>query len=49
MQRYTNNVTLQALTIDFSGINHFLFSPYRIDNEANAKWCCIGWSVLMWT
>ena len=33
MQRYTNNVTLQTLTIDFSGRNHFLFSSCRIDDE----------------
>ena len=33
MQRYTNNVTLQTLTIDFSGRNHFLFSSYRIDDR----------------
>lgn len=37
MQRYTNNVTLQALTIDFSGINHFLFSPCRIDDESECE------------
>lgn len=37
MQRYTNNVTLQALTIDFSGINHFLFSPCRIDDRCECE------------
>lgn len=37
MQRYTNNVTLQALTIDFSRINHFLFSPCRIDDESECE------------
>lgn len=34
MQRYTNNVTLQTLTIDFSGRNHFLFSSCRIDDRS---------------
>lgn len=34
MQRYTNNVTLQTLTIDFSGRSLFLFSSCRIDDES---------------
>lgn len=37
MQRYTNNVTLQMLTIDFSGRNHFLFSSCRIDDESECE------------
>lgn len=37
MQRYTNNVTLQALTIDFSGRNHFLFSICRIDDRSECE------------
>lgn len=37
MQRYTNNVTLQTLTIDFSGRNHFLFSSCRIDDESECE------------
>lgn len=37
MQRYTNNVTLQTLTIDFSGRNHFLFSICRIDDRSECE------------
>lgn len=37
MQRYTNNVTLQTLTIDFSGRSHFLFSSCRIDDESECE------------
>ena len=37
MQRYTNNVTLQTLTVDFSERNHFLFSSCRIDDESECE------------
>lgn len=37
MQRYTNNVTLQTLTIDFSGRNLFLFPPCRIDDRCECE------------
>ena len=37
MQRYTNNVTLKTLAIDFSERNHFLFSPCRIDDGSECE------------